>query len=114
MAACHATMLDHSRAHIARRADRCKADEQGVVALLPRNLTDLTQPVLVLVLGDHSYLRGARLATHSEAGIGNALGISRAALLVYDGIHPVENQREHLRADAELGKIGWHPDAARR
>ena len=53
------------------------------------------------------HLRGARLAAHGEAGIGDARGISGAALLVDDGVHPVEDEGERARVDAERGKVGW-------
>src|SRR5215472_3225438 len=95
----YTTMLDHDRTHITRGADRREANEQRMVALLPGDLTDLAQSVLMLVLGDHPNLRSARFAAHGETGIGDALGIGRAALLVDDRIHPVENQSEHPRAD---------------
>src|SRR5271169_2325066 len=106
-------MLDHSRAYIAGRADRCEAHKERVIALLPRDLTDPAQPVLMLVFGNHADLRGARLAAHGEAGIGDALSISRAALLINDRIHPVKNEGEHLRADAKFREVGWHPVATR-
>src|SRR6202011_4617516 len=74
-------VLDYSHTDVTRRLNRCEADEQRMVALLPGDLADLAQPVLVLVLADRPHLRSARLAAHGETGIGESLGVGRAALL---------------------------------
>src|SRR6266446_4406967 len=85
-----------------------------MVALLPWDLADLAQAVLVLVLADRSHLRSAGLATHGETGIGDALGVARAALLVDDRVHAVENEGKYVWIDAERGKVGRRAVAARR
>ena len=91
-AAAGAAMLDHGGAHIARRAHRGEGDEERMVALLPRDFTVLAQAVLALVFGDAPDLRGAGLAAHREAGIGDARGIGGAALFVDHRVHAVHDQ----------------------
>ena len=68
----------------------------------------------MLVFADRPHLRSARLAAHRETGLGNAFGVGRAALLVDDRVHAVENDGQHTRIDAKSGKVGRRKIAARR
>ena len=109
----HAAMLDHGGADVTRRLDRRKGDEQRMVALPPRNLRRLADPVIVLPLRDLAHLRGARLAAHRIGRIGNARRVCGAALLVDDCVHPVEHERAVARIDAQ-GSKGRHRFVAAR
>src|SRR5260221_2781593 len=95
-----AAMLDDDGADIARRDGRREGDEESVIALLPRHVLDLAQPVIALGLRDVADLRGARLAAHLEPGLADARAIGGAALLVDDGAHPVEDEAEVLLTHA--------------
>jgi len=94
-------MLDNGDANVARRPDRRERDEKGVVALFPRDLFDLAQTVVALVLADAPHLRGARFTAHRHAGFRDARGIGGAALLVDDGVHAIDHQRQRSRRQAQ-------------
>jgi len=106
-------MLDNDGTDIARRADRREGDKERMVALLPRHRRALADAVLALGLADAPHLRGARFAAHRHRRVGDARGIGGAALLVDDGVHAVQHQREPARVDAEFGE-GRRPDIAAR
>src|SRR5262245_10431386 len=58
-AAGRAAMLDDGRANISRRTDRREGDEERVVALLPRDLPNLTGAARALVVANAVDLRSA-------------------------------------------------------
>ena len=51
-----AAVLDNGRAHIPRRSDRREGDEQCVITVLPRDLTDPARTVLAGILADVAHL----------------------------------------------------------
>ena len=106
-------MFDDDGTDIARRADRREGDEEGVVALLPRDRRALADAVLALGLADAPHLRGARFAAHRHRRVGDARRIGRAALFVDDGVHAVEHEGKPARVDAEFRK-GWGSNIAAR
>src|SRR5262249_54032897 len=104
-AAGRAAMLDDGRANISRRTDRREGDEERVVALLPRDLPNLTGAARALVVANAVDLRSAGLPAHCKTRLQDPRRIGGAALLVDDRVHSVEHESGDARMESEQGEI---------
>lgn len=100
-----ATVLDYGGADVAWGANRRKSDEKSVVALLPRNFSDLAQAVITFIFRDAAHLGSTRFAAHGQARLDNPRRVSGPARFIDDCAHPIKHKSDGIGVEPQFRKV---------